>query len=162
MTWTAPKTDWSNGDLVTADDLNAIGENLAAVRNLQKASGATTAHIRVSTHQFADVDSDNLNLTITTTGGDVLAHFHGAVRNHFSDGAYHCYFDVEVDGSRQGDSNGIMISTIDESHRSVSFTHLIQNLGAGSHTFKLQWREDGASRQSVWLYIGAQFWAREI
>lgn len=40
MAWTIPKTDWNNGDLVTADDMNAIGENLAAVRNLQKAPGA--------------------------------------------------------------------------------------------------------------------------
>ncbi len=32
MAWTTPKTDWSNGELVTADDMNAIGENLASLK----------------------------------------------------------------------------------------------------------------------------------
>ena len=31
MAWTTPKTDWAAGELVTTEDLNAIGENLAAV-----------------------------------------------------------------------------------------------------------------------------------
>ena len=48
--------------------------------------------------------------------------------------------DVEVDGSRIGDSeNGIWRSHDDD--RFVSFTHLVQDLSAGSHTFKLQSRQ---------------------
>ena len=31
MAWATPKTDWAAGELVTTEDLNAIGENLAAV-----------------------------------------------------------------------------------------------------------------------------------
>ncbi len=70
MAWTTPKTDWSTGELVTAEDMNAVGENLAA----------------------------------------------------------------------------------------LSFTRLIQNLGAGSHSFKLQWKSRGAAR----VFRRAQFWVREI
>ena len=32
MAWTTPKSDWTDGDLVTADDMNAIGENLASLK----------------------------------------------------------------------------------------------------------------------------------
>jgi len=70
MTWAVPKTDWSNGGLVTADDMNAIGENLASVRNLQKATSATTEEIVRLPGDFADVDSANLNLTLTTAGAE--------------------------------------------------------------------------------------------
>ena len=35
MAWTTPKTDWTTGELVTAADMNAVGENLAADKHLQ-------------------------------------------------------------------------------------------------------------------------------
>lgn len=82
MTWADPKTDWSNGDLVTADDMNEIGENLATVRNLPTVAHTTTADISANAGEFVDVDSANLNLTINTNGGDVLVHFHGTVELH--------------------------------------------------------------------------------
>ncbi|MCY4021361.1 MAG: hypothetical protein OXG39_18280 [Chloroflexi bacterium] len=107
MTWTAPKTDWSNGDLVTADDMNVIGENLAAVRNLQKASGATTEEIVKLLGDFDDVDSANLNLTLTTGGADVMVYFHGALKRIGSDNWTYARFDFDVDGIQKGGINGI-------------------------------------------------------
>ncbi|MCY4020248.1 MAG: hypothetical protein OXG39_12650 [Chloroflexi bacterium] len=42
MAWTTPKTDWNTGELVTAADMNAIGENFAALKNLQTSVAAYT------------------------------------------------------------------------------------------------------------------------
>ena len=33
MAWTTPKTNWATGELVTAEDLNAINENLVALKH---------------------------------------------------------------------------------------------------------------------------------
>ena len=156
MAWTTPKTDWETGELVAASDMNAIGENLAALQHPATAAYTTTAHIDKYAREFADVDSDNLNLTITTTGGDVLVHLHGLVELRDRQTAR---IDVEVDGTRQGGDDGIarIYAERDANEReNTSFTRLIQNLNAGSHTFKLQWKG------SVKLRAGAQFWVREI
>ena len=157
MVRTTPKTDWANGELVTAAHLNAIGENLAAVRNLGLAVGTTTAEI-VEIHNpnnaFINVDSVNLNLTILTFGGDVLAHFHGAIDPRGDDRV--CRFDIEVDGTRLGGDTGIMAAR-PKYDRGVCFTRLVQNLSPGSHMFNLQWKH-----REIRLLAGAQFWVREI
>ena len=58
MPWTSPKTDWENGELVTADDLNAVGENLTnlkdsvaeeASKTLNAASGGSRQSLEIST-----------------------------------------------------------------------------------------------------------------
>ena len=150
MTWTTPKTDWTSDDLVAASDMNVIGENLAALKNPSTAAYATAADMSISNSSaFADIDS-NFNLTITTTGGDVLVHFHGTVTHSG------LRIDVDVDGTRQGDAAyGIRRGGLN--HELVSFSRLIQGLSAGSHTFKLQGRSSSAT-----LRAGAQFWVREI
>ena len=71
------KTDWETGELVAAGDMHAIGEKFAALKHPATLAYKTTADIRRSLSQFEDVDSNNLNLTITTAGGDVLVHLHG-------------------------------------------------------------------------------------
>lgn len=139
MTWTAPKTDWSNGDLVTADDLNVISENLAAVRNLQTVTSATTEEIVTLLGDYAYVDSANLNLTITTAGADVMVYFHGSLRRIGSTGWTYARFDFDIDGSQKGGINGIAtIYMTGHFYWSARFTHLIQDLSPGSHTFKLK------------------------
>ncbi len=151
MAWTTPKTDWETGELVAASDMNAIGENLAALKNPATAVYTVPEDITDSSrNNFADVGS-NFNLTLITAGGDVMIHFHGRLTYAAS------RYDVEVDGSRIGDpDNGIWRSHDDD--RFVSFTHLIQGLSAGSHTFKLQSRGPFNNIISA----GAQFWVREI
>ena len=42
MVWTTPKTDWATGELVTAADMNAVGENLAALAAPVSAGFRTT------------------------------------------------------------------------------------------------------------------------
>ena len=153
MAWTTPKTDWETGELVAASDLNAIGENLAALDSIREtvAVYTTTGDLAIpSRTSFTDVDS-NLNLTLNTTGGNVMIHFHGKVNS----GGMH--LDVEVDGSRIGDSDdGIWRSHGDDLF--VCFTRLVQDLSAGSHRFKLQ----SKCQYGRTLKAGAQFWVREI
>ena len=160
MAWTTPKTNWATGELVTAEDMNAVGENLAALKNRQKNAVVTVADLQATSRSFVDVDSDNLSLEISVAGGDVLVHFHGSIR---CERARAAYIDLEVDGTRQGGDDGIVrsrnwISQNGYLHDSMSFTRLIQGLNAGSHTFKLKWKTEGL----ITLYAGAQFWVREI
>ena len=162
MAWTTPKTDWTTGELVSASDMNSIGENLAALKQPAPAVGETTAHITKNSGSFVDIDRDNLNLTITTRGGDVLVHFHGSVRHTDGGRSATVYFDIDVDSSRQGGNDGIMENKMDGHYHSVSFTRLIQNLSAGPHTFKLQWRENSGSGRGAILAPKAQLWVREI
>ncbi|MCY4073759.1 MAG: hypothetical protein OXG60_20900 [Chloroflexi bacterium] len=160
MAWTTPKTDWSTGELVAAADLNAMNENLAALRQLSTiVSHTTTADINVDTAHdlFEDVDSNDLNLTLVTAGGGVLVHFHGVFHRGTSNDTDNC-LDIVLDGTRQGGEDGLMRFRVDSHRRVESFTRLFQNLGAGSHTFRLQWR----NWRHVKLLAGAQFWVREI
>jgi len=166
MAWTTPKTDWATGELVTAADVNAIGENLVALKQLSAVvSHTTTADIDVPIgtigNTFVDVATDNLNLTITTAGGDVMVHFHGSIK--VWDRRF-IYLDIEVDGARLGGDDGtfthqlVEVSGGKHANNLLSFTRLIQNLSAGSHTFKLQWKGD----YNYTIKAGAQFWVREI
>ncbi len=152
MAWTTPKTDWEVGELMRSGAMNAVGENLVELGRVRNAVAAhtTTADIAIANSRtFVDIHS-NLNLTITTAGGDVMVHFHGVVVNK------QFRIDVEVDGTRLGqDEYGLRRG--DVNHELVSFTHLVQNLSAGSHTFKLQGRNHATTLRSH-----AQFWVREI
>ncbi len=160
MAWTTPKTDWNTGELVTAADLNAIGANLALLRYSSTAVAAYTTPEDINNptnNEFTDVDSINLSLTITTGGGDVLVHFDGVVQRGEGRNTENS-FDFVVDGIRQGNENGLIRTHVQIPRLNQSFTRLIQNLSAGPHTFKLQWKNGS----SVRLFAGAQFWVREI
>ena len=72
-----------------------VGENMAALKHPATAAYTTAVQVFADTNgDFVDVDSTSLNLTITTTGGDVLVHFEGSV-NRSSNAPD---LDVEVDG----------------------------------------------------------------
>ncbi len=161
MAWTTPKTDWNTGELVTAADINAIGENLAVLRHPSTAVAAYTTAEDINNptnNVFTDVDSINLSLTITTNGGDVLVHFDGVVQRGDGHNNTENSFDVAVDGNRQGSEDGLTRTHVQIPRLNQSFTRLIQNLSAGPHTFSLQWKNG----RSVRLFAGAQFWVREI
>ncbi len=152
MARTTPKTDWADGDLVTAAHLNAIGENLAALLNPPTALGTLPARVETGSTVFIDVHS-NFNLSLTTTGGDVLAVFSGTV-DHDSDQRAFSYYAIEVDGLRQGHWHSKELNKV-----GTTYTYLIQNLSPGTHTFKLQWH---AQNRDIQISSGAQFWVREI
>ena len=161
MAWTAPKTDWANGELVSADDMNAIGEHLARlIAPPATASYQITSDIDSYSYEWVDIDSNNLNLSLTTTGGDVLAGFQGAI--HRLGNGTTVNVDIEVDGNRQGAwHTGIISAGIDSSRSPLGFSYLIRNLSSGRHTFKLQWRSN-VRGQGMKLKTHSQFWVREI
>ena len=162
MAWTTPKTDWATGELITANDMNAVGENLAALNDLATAVFTTTEDIRAQVSEFTDVDSDNLSLTIATAGRDVLVHFYGTTGHGSASPNFFGSFDIDVDGVRQGSDDGVVkVFFWHNVYPCVSFTRLIQGLRAGSHTFKLQWKSY-ASGMGLLLHKGAQFSVREI
>lgn len=170
MAWTTPRT-WVTGELVTATIMNThIRDNLNALKApptdshvVNEASDYTT-----TSTSFVDVDATDLALTITTTGGDVLVHFHGSVyRNGGS--SRMVFLDVDVDGARTAGDDGIVATMADTDLKphAIGFTRYISGLSAGSHTFKLQWKVDGAALMSSGAGtanndLHPQFWVREV
>ncbi len=167
MAWTTPKT-WAVDELVTAsalnthmrDNLNALKAPPTAHYEVDEASDYTT-----NSTSFVDVDATHLALTITTSGGDVLVHFHA---NPSIGAPAFLHFDVDVDGARVGGDDGIVRYSTPSYNVPVSFTRLITGLAAGEHVFTLQWKVNSGTAT---LYAGAgtsgydvhpQFWAREI
>ncbi|MCC6612886.1 MAG: hypothetical protein IT320_05360 [Anaerolineae bacterium] len=175
MSWTTPKT-WLAGSPLLAADLNThLRDNLNALKAPPTANQQVNEASDYSTTSgsFVDVDTTDLALTITTTGGDVMIGFAGALKAPSNNGAN---LDVLLDGVRIGGDDGITSVTNDydgtytERVNNASFVYLKRSLGAGSHTFKLQWKS--VSGNTVTMPAGAgsvggndlhpQFWVREV
>lgn len=165
MAYTTPKTDWAAGDLVTASEMNRIGNNVAALKSpptghyeANQGSDYTT-----TSTSFANVDNTNFALTITTTGGGVQIGFMGQARNTSN----LIYWDIELDGTRIGGDDGIMGGLDANNFYPVSFVYLKTGLSAGSHTFKLQWKVGGttgtlaAGAATAGADTHPQFWVQE-
>lgn len=168
MPWNTPNTSWVDNQIVGASDMNEIGENLNYLLaqpndyyNVNEASNYQTTGTT-----FADVDTTDLGLTITTNGGDVLIGFQGSFVGSTT---LIGYLDVEIDGVRDGGDDGyiefVVTTTTDQSG---AFVRLKTGLSAASHTFKLQWK---TSTGTLTMYAGAgtathdihpQFWVKEV
>ena len=169
--WTTPRT-WTTGELITAAIMNThIRDNLNVLKappsdnyEVNEVSDYTT-----TSTSFIDVDGTNLSFTFTTSGGDVMVHFHAAL---LAAAGNQIYFNVDIDGSPHAADDGIIAvedeSGVSDADQNVTFTRLIIGLSAASHTFKLQWKVDAGTAT---LYAGAgtsekdlhpQFWAREV
>lgn len=173
MAWTTPRT-WVAGETVTAalfnthirDNLNALKSPPTDSQRLDEANLTTTAVA------FADIDAagdPDLSLSITTTGGDVLVGFYGNITNNVDQNTF---FDITLDGTRQGLDDGLVAILSPGSTapgRMVAFTYLIRSVSAAAHTINMQWKTSAGNTTT--LYTGAgtangdlhpQFWAREI
>lgn len=172
MAWTEPKT-WTNEPLVAGDLNTHLRDNLEALKEPPTAHyelDETLDYTTTST-SFVNVDNTKLALTITTSGGDVLIGFHAYVQP--GTGSDNVYFDVELNGTRIGGDDGIIAAQRAAAATlpgrfAISFTRLVTNLVAGTHTFKLQWK---ISAGQGTLFAGAgtaganthpQFWVREV
>jgi len=156
--------NWAVGEALTAGNMNNyINDNLDALKAPPTDDYVVDegADYSTTSTSWVDVDSSDLQLTITTTGGDVLIGFYGFHVNASSS----CYFDVTLDGTRIGGDDGLQRAYT--GYTPVSFVYLKTGLSAGTHVFKLQWRVLGATS---YLYAGAgttnndlhpQFWVRE-
>lgn len=168
MAWIAPTTR-TTGELITASIWNTdITDNLDALKDppSENYEANEAADYSTSSTTFVNVDATNLALTITTTGGDVLVGFHGALQ---ITSTYILYFDLDVDGSREGGDDGITCIEQAIDAKNVAFVRLITGLSAGSHTIKLQWKtSNGGAVAKLWAGAGTasydlhpQFWLRE-
>jgi len=161
MAWTTPRT-WVTGELITATLMNAhIRDNLSALKDppTDEAVRTGVADYTTTSTSFVDVDATNLALTITTAGGDVMVGMTGTLTN--TDATYMTFFDVDVDGTREGGVNGITHGH-GTSPKPVGFVWMVRGLSAGTHTFKLQWRVNGGTGYLYAHDSTIQFWAREV
>ena len=128
---------------LSAGSLTATGAAGGASASYKRTSGDYTT----TSSTFVDVDGTNLALAITTGAHRVLI---GVVGSLNTSTAYQIVtFDLTVDGTRVGSTNGGIFQTRREGAdggtnmmRSASFTFLTDALTAASHTFKLQWKVD--------------------
>lgn len=165
MGWTNPKT-WAVEPLVATDLNTHVRDNLNHLHDRMEncASHQITTDYTTTSTTFVDIDTTNLNLTLTTTGGKVLCGFFGAFENPTS-GSRAVYLDVEVDGTRFGDTaDGVIGSRFGGSGDpgAIGFVILIDGLSDGAHDFKLQWRGDLADSKLEGTDSASQFWVKEI
>lgn len=142
--WTTPE-NYTAGQLMDETAMDKISANLNALKappsdQFENFADSDT----ISGTSFADIDGTNLNLSITTTGGDVLIQFSAVytTSGDFSTGEY-VAFDVLVDGAaRIGDTTTGMIRCAESSRTGhVFMSYNKTGLSAGAHTFKLQAKE---------------------
>lgn len=163
MAWTTPKT-WVVGEAVTASDLNAhIRDNLLALKappttlvKLDEATDYTT-----TSTSFVPIDNTKLNLSITTTGGDVLIVLMGVAANS----TYQTYFDIEFDGVAIGGDNGL--TRCSPTTAPVTLVYLKQSVSAGLHSVRIVWKVASAASASTFyagpsIDIHPTFWVREV
>jgi len=148
--WITPKT-WNTGDLLTATDLN---EQIKTNMNDLKAPPGgyyrmdDSADWTTTSTSFVDVDATDLSTTFDCSGaGDLYVFFIGTVS-----GGTRIYFDVALDGTRQGLDDGIFGMETSANGRPASFFYKIPTPSAGSHTVKLQWKIASGTGT---LYAGA-------
>ena len=94
---------------------------------------------------FVDIDATNAAITITTGANPVLIGFGGRLTHATT--ADPSYIDIDIDGTRQGGTNGLI-----EPHPSaigirmhLGYVYQTVALSAGSHTFKMQWFTAGGT-----------------
>lgn len=171
MSWTTPKT-WQTEPLTSVDLNIHLRDNLLALKY------PPTAHVEVSltsnivsgSTSFVPVDPANFNLTLATSGGDVLVGFCGSVGCDAAQGMVN--LNLELDGGPVALDDGILLVQTNSASvyaQSTSFTYLLTDVPAGSHTIRLLWKVQSGN---AYLYtsttVGSgfglhpQFWAREL
>lgn len=169
-----PRT-WTPGEIVTAALLNAeLRDHLNTLKDPPTAhfEADQLADYTTTSTSFTDVDATggNFNLSIETTGGDVLVGFIGSIRVLTSSGDDFLWLNVLVDTTDVAADDGVLVySPSNNDVAVISFVYLVTDLSAGTHSFKLRWRVN-SGRTGV-LYAGAgtaslnihpQFWIREV
>jgi hypothetical protein len=151
--WITPKQDWNPNDLVSADDMNALGSNLAYLKlERARAAIAVTPGTTTST-AFATLRT----LSLTTRGGALLIGFYAGC-THDSGGAV--YFDASIDGSRLAlfGTNGSLELRPGTTASLAGYSLLMTPVSEGTHSVALVWRTNtGTAAVSV-----GQFWAAEL
>ena len=171
MAWTTPKT-WAVDELVTASMLNThLRDNLNALKAPPTASVEVddSADYTTTSTTFTDVDAE-LELTITSAGGDLMVGFVGTIYHNTA--AAYVYFNLALDDVDQAGDDGMFFAQPNKGNThgdgAISFVYLLRSVSAGEHTITLRWK---VSTGTATLFAGAgtsgkdvhpQLWVREI
>jgi hypothetical protein len=140
MAWTAPTTR-ATDDLINASIWNTdVVDNLAFLKN--PTSGVATLTTQLTTTSTSFTDATGLSVTMTTSGGNVMCVFNASVGNN---GASQNIFTLDVDGTDQGATDGLLSVTASAIAANASFVYVVTGLSAASHTIKVQWRVSGGT-----------------
>lgn len=150
MTWTFPKT-WFAGELVTADLLNThLRDNLNALHARPKASyAANTCSYSTSSASMVNVDSTNLELSIDTTGGDVLVLVMATVQINGTYWTDRVNLGVTCDGELGGVRPQVTRLGSNDNKINVFFSVVFSDLTIWTHDFALQWNVTGATSATM-------------
>ena len=126
-----------DGTIATAD---------LAGHSISQTSVATGATNNPTTTSGAFVDVPEMALTMTTTGGDVLAWFTTAAQPTILSAI--CTFSFKVDAGGNVFQNPASQPASTSALCAVSLVGVFTGLSAGSHTFKVQWATNAGTLQA--------------
>lgn len=136
MAWTTPKTDFG-AETLTAAQVNAIGENLEALKDPPQGNELSSLSGSTSSTSYADMDGTNLSKSITITGDTIEVIFVGTFYNN-TVGSIN-YLEVDIDGTAVFECFRESVST-GTAYFPISFSIYVDGLSAGAHTVKMRWR----------------------
>jgi hypothetical protein len=161
--WTEPKTDWQEGEIVTEQEMNEIGENLEYLNERPGDVTLLGTNRVVSSTTFGAVTG--LSVTLDTNGGDVLVIASVSAERSAGSDNTNLLLDLAVDGNRVGDSSqGLVRSMAATQVRHYGFAYLAQGLAAGSHTFAVHARLGSTSsgQEATIMANGCVFLVKEV
>ncbi len=143
MAWTVPKS-WSNEPLVAGDMNTHLRDNLEALKDPPQGGTDIDNSSDYSTNStsFVDVDGDDFSTEISTHGGDVLVTLCVTLVGNSN----YAYFDIEVDGARVGDDDGILRKHLSgTAPDTIMLYYWVKGLSDALHTFTLQWKSSSGT-----------------
>jgi hypothetical protein len=145
MAWNTPPT-FTTGQLIGASDLNSyIRDNTNYLLGGRVSGTSTkTGSANTSSNTFADIDSTDLSVTITTVGSVALVVLNAQFFITIASSASNLHVDVAVDGTRIEREWNLAVNT-GTTFSMASFCVFATGLTAGSHTFRPQWKVDAAA-----------------
>jgi len=155
MAWTTPAT-WVAATPLGAAQLNEqLRDNLNALKTPPTDVYNPAGGYSTTSTSYVDVDATNYNLTITTTGGDILIIFSGSGAMTASSNVG--YVTVALDGTDLHTAGIAWTSAA--TYGDLSFTLLLEGIAAGSHSVKLRYK---VSASTLTLLSGGHLAIREV
>lgn len=163
MAWTSPKT-WSADELVTNTMLNThLRDNLNYLKAKPYGKASLATQITTASTSFTDT---GLSVAVTPAGEAIIASFTGVVG---ISGGSQCQFDIDVNGTRQGGTDGLVCVVTSGTVESVALTIIVDGLTPGNlYTIKVQWKVNAgtgtlyAENSASQLKFKPVLWAREL